>query len=420
MTRAIVLVLDSFGIGGAPDAVDFGDAGADTLGHIAAACARGKAELAPGPDAGRGRSGPLFLPNLARLGLFHAHRESSGAWAEGVAPPTEVIGAYGHAREISSGKDTPSGHWEIAGVPVRFDWGYFFDLEDSFPPELLEALEREAGLPGVLGNCHASGTEIIARLGEEHVASGKPIVYTSGDSVFQIAAHEETFGLERLYALCETARRLLEPYNIGRVIARPFVGQSTDDFARTANRRDYSVEPPAPTVLQKLADAGGEVIAIGKIADIYAHCGVTRTVKASGHDALMDATLAALDEADNRSLVMTNFVDFDTLYGHRRDVAGYAAALEAFDVRLPELLARLRDDDLLVITADHGCDPTWHGSDHTRERVPVLALGAGLEPGSLGARDTFADIGQSLTAHLRLSPMADGKSFLRGVSLATE
>ncbi|MCE8021805.1 phosphopentomutase [Halomonas sp. MCCC 1A11036] len=405
MTRAIVLVLDSFGIGGAPDAVDFGDAGADTLGHIAAACARGQCDNAI-------RQGPLALPNLGRLGLFHAHRESTGAWTEGVEVPAEVIGAYGHAREISSGKDTPSGHWEIAGVPVRFDWGYFFDLEDSFPPELLQALEREAGLPGVLGNCHASGTEIIARLGEEHMASGKPIVYTSGDSVFQIAAHEETFGLERLYALCETARRLLEPYNIGRVIARPFVGASAADFTRTANRRDYSVEPPAPTVLQKLESDGGEVIAIGKIADIYAHCGVTRTIKASGHDALMDATLAALEETGERSLVMTNFVDFDTLYGHRRDVTGYAAALEAFDARLSELLAKLRDDDLLVITADHGCDPTWHGSDHTRERVPVLALGAGLASGSLGARDTFADIGQSLASHLGLSPMDDGTSFL--------
>ncbi len=418
MSRAIVLVLDSFGIGGAPDAQQFGDTGADTLGHIAASCSHGSLQ---GPKAGprQGlkvgpamRRGPLALPNLARLGLFHAHRESTGGWAEGVEEPAEVIGAYGHAREISSGKDTPSGHWEIAGVPVRFDWGYFLDREESFPTKLLEALIREGNLPGVLGNCHASGTEIIARLGEEHVASGKPIVYTSGDSVFQIAAHEEAFGLERLYALCETARRLLEPYNIGRVIARPFVGQSADDFARTANRRDYSVEPPAPTVLQKLADDGGEVIAIGKIADIYAHCGVTRTIKASGHEALMAATLAALDEAGDRSLVMTNFVDFDTLYGHRRDVAGYAAALEAFDARLPELLAKLRDDDLLVLTADHGCDPTWHGTDHTRERVPVLAMGAGLPAGSLGARDTFADIGQSLAAHLGLEPMADGTSFL--------
>lgn len=405
MTRAIVLVLDSFGIGAAPDAACFGDEGADTLGHIAAACARGECD-------DRGRSGPLHLPNLAGLGLFHAHREATGAWAAGVTPPAEVTGAWGHAREISSGKDTPSGHWEIAGVPVRFDWGYFLDKQSSFPAELLEALTREAELPGVLGNCHASGTEIIARLGEEHLASGKPIVYTSADSVFQIAAHEEAFGLERLYAVCETARRLLEPYNIGRVIARPFAGAGAADFARTANRRDYSVEPPSPTLLQKLHADGGEVITVGKIADIYAHCGVSRTVKASGHDALMDATLTALNETGERSLIMTNFVDFDMVHGHRRDVAGYAAALEHFDVRLPELLARLGDDDLLILTADHGCDPTWHGTDHTREVVPVLARGAGLVPGSLGARETFADIGQSLADHFALPPFAEGTSFL--------
>lgn len=405
MTRAIVLVLDSFGIGSAPDAADFGDAGADTLGHIAAACARGNADAA-------GRHGPLTLPNLARLGLFHAHAESTGAWAAGVAPPAGVAGAYGYAREVSSGKDTPSGHWEIAGVPVRFAWGYFLEKEASFPPALLEALVHEAGLPGVLGDCHASGTEIIARLGEAHVASGKPIVYTSADSVFQIAAHEEAFGLERLYRICEIARELLEPYNIGRVIARPFTGERATDFARTANRRDYSVEPPSPTVLQRLHDDGGEVIAIGKIADIYAHCGISRTVKASGHDALFDATLAALAEAGPRSLIMTNFVDFDSVHGHRRDVAGYATALEHFDARLPDLLGRLTDDDLLILTADHGCDPTWSGTDHTREHVPVLALGAGLAAGSLGGRATFADIGQSLASHFGLPPMADGESFL--------
>lgn len=405
MSRAIVLVLDSFGIGATPDAARFGDAGADTLGHIAAACARGEADSAE-------RDGPLALPNLGRLGLFHAHRESTGHWAEGIKAPNEVIGAYGHARELSSGKDTPSGHWELAGVPVRFDWGYFPERESSFPAALLEALVAEAGLPGVLGDCHASGTEVIARLGEAHVESGKPIVYTSADSVFQIAAHEEAFGLERLYAVCEIARRLLEPYNIGRVIARPFTGEDAASFERTANRRDYSVEPPAPTVLQKLHDDGGTVVAIGKIADIYAHCGITRTVKASGHDALMDATLAAMEEAGERSLIMTNFVDFDMLYGHRRDVAGYAAALEAFDARLPEVLERLREDDLLILTADHGCDPTWAGTDHTREHVPVLALGAGLAPGSLGARASFADIGQSLAAHLGLPPMDDGERFL--------
>nr|WP_298250069.1 phosphopentomutase [uncultured Halomonas sp.] len=405
MTRAIVLVLDSFGIGAGPDAAHFGDVGADTLGHIAAACARGECD-------DRGRIGPLHLPNLARLGLFHAHHGATGAWAEGVTPPAEVVGAWGHAAEISSGKDTPSGHWEIAGVPVRFEWGYFRDTQASFPPELLEALVREAGLPGVLGNCHASGTEVIAQFGEEHLASGRPIVYTSADSVFQIAAHEEAFGLEPLYALCETARRLLEPYNIGRVIARPFVGD-VGGFTRTANRRDYSVEPPMPTLLQRLHTAGGEVVAIGKIADIYAHCGVSRTIKASGHDALMDATLAALDDAaEGHSLVMTNFVDFDTLFGHRRDVAGYAAALEHFDARLPEVLARLGDDDLLVLTADHGCDPSWSGTDHTREQVPVLALGGGLAHGPLGARETFADIGQSLAEWLDLPPFADGTSFL--------
>ncbi|WP_108444891.1 phosphopentomutase [Halomonas denitrificans] len=411
MSRAIVLVLDSFGIGATPDAARFGDAGADTLGHIAAACARGEADMPPGPDA-PGRRGPLALPNLARLGLFHAHRESTGHWAEGVAVPSEVVGAYGHARELSSGKDTPSGHWELAGVPVRFDWGYFPEREQSFPLELLEALVAEAGLPGVLGDCHASGTEVIARLGEAHVESGKPIVYTSADSVFQIAAHEEAFGLARLYEVCEIARRLLEPYNIGRVIARPFTGKDATSFVRTANRRDCSVEPPAPTVLQKLHDDGGSVVAIGKIADIYAHCGITRTIKASGHDALMDATLAAMRETGERTLIMTNFVDFDMLYGHRRDVAGYAAALEAFDARLPELLERLEDDDLLILTADHGCDPTWAGTDHTREHVPVLALGAGLKPGSLGARASFADIGQSLATHLGLPPMDDGERFL--------
>lgn len=411
MSRAIVIVMDSFGIGASPDAERFGDSGSDTLGHIAQACAQGEAD-------DRGRQGPLHLPNLARLGLFHAHREATGQLAEGIElseAAHALDGAYGYAQEISSGKDTPSGHWEIAGVPVRFDWGYFEAREESFPAELLQALIHAAELPGVLGNCHASGTDIIARLGEEHCRTGKPIVYTSADSVFQIAAHEETFGLERLLKLCEITRELLEPYNIGRVIARPFVGDAAANFTRTANRRDYSVEPPSSTVLQKLTEAGGEVIAIGKIADIYAHCGISRLIKASGHDALMDATLKALEQSAGSSrntIVMTNFVDFDMVYGHRRDVAGYAAALEHFDTRLPELLNMLQDDDMLVITADHGCDPTWHGSDHTREYIPVLVKGAGLPAGSLGKRESFADIGQSLASFLHLSPMADGESFL--------
>ncbi len=410
MRRAVVLVLDSFGIGSAPDAATFGDQGADTLGHIAAACARGEADTAE-------RSGPLKLPNMAALGLFHAHRDATGSVAEGVSLPEQLNGAYAHAKEISSGKDTPSGHWEIAGVPVRFDWGYFLDKTNSFPLELLDAIVQEADLTGVIGNCHASGTEIIARLGEEHIATGKPIVYTSADSVFQIAAHEEHFGLERLYALCETVRELLEPYNIGRVIARPFIGEDRESFARTGNRRDYSVEPPSPTVLQKLADAGGEVVSIGKIADIYAHCGITHKVKASGHDALMEATLAevartARETSDRPTMIMTNFVDFDSVYGHRRDVPGYAAALEHFDSRLPELLAALNDDDLLLLTADHGCDPSWEGTEHTREYVPIMVRGAGFAPGPLGERGTFADIGQTLAAFFAVDAMADGESFL--------
>ncbi|MFI0472648.1 phosphopentomutase [Halomonas sp. HMF6819] len=412
MRRAIVVVLDSFGIGSAPDAAAFGDEGADTLGHIAAACARGEADTDD-------RRGPLKLPNMAKLGLFHAHRDATGSVAEGVELPEELTGAYAHAQEISSGKDTPSGHWEIAGVPVRFDWGYFLDKEESFPPELLEQIVAQAELPGTLGNCHASGTEIIARLGEEHVQSGKPIVYTSADSVFQIAAHEEHFGLERLYALCETVRELLEPYNIGRVIARPFVGENAGSFERTGNRRDYSIEPPTPTVLQKLTESGGEVVSIGKIADIYAHCGITHKVKASGHDALMEATLgeiARTDRRDKPTFIMANFVDFDSLYGHRRDIAGYASALEHFDARLPELLNALDEDDLLVLTADHGCDPSWKGTEHTREYVPILVRGATFAPGPLGKRDTFADIGQTLADYFVLRALDDGESFLPRVA----
>jgi phosphopentomutase len=266
----------------------------------------------------------------------------------------------------------------------------------------------------VLGNCHASGTTIIAELGDEHVRTGKPIVYTSADSVFQVAAHEEAFGLQRLYDLCDIARELVDEYNIGRVIARPFVGDSPDSYVRTGNRRDLTTPPHSPTVLDKLVAAGGEVISIGKIADIYATRGITRKVKATGNAALFDATLEVMDSAADRSIIFTNFVDFDMLYGHRRDVPGYAAALEYFDGRLPELLDRMKPDDLLVITADHGCDPTWQGSDHTREHIPVLAYGNGLAAGSLGRRKSFADIGQSLASFFGLPPMDYGESFIPG------
>jgi len=313
MGRAIILVLDSLGIGATADADRFGDVGADTLGHIAR-------ERASSPE------GPLKLPNLARLGLFHASRDSTGNMPAGGTTDIEVIGAYGYAEELSSGKDTPSGHWEIAGVPVLFDWGYFSKKTDTFPPELLEKLVERAELPGFLGNCHASGTTIIAELGDEHVKTGKPIFYTSADSVFQIACHEESFGLDRLYELCEIARELVDEYNIGRIIARPFVGSGPDTYERTGNRRDLTTPPHADTLLDKMVASGGEVISVGKIADIYAHRGITKKIKATGNAALFDATLEAMADAGDRSIVFTNFVDFDMLYGHRRDVPGYAAA----------------------------------------------------------------------------------------------
>ncbi len=401
--RAIILVLDSLGIGASADADKFGDVGSNTLGSIARAAASGAANV--------GRSGPLQLPNLSRLGLGHACALSSGYFPEGMDPAAPVA-AYGYARELSSGKDTPSGHWEIAGVPVLFDWGYFHNKQNSFPQALLDELVAKAGLPGYLGNCHASGTEILDRLGEEHMASGKPIFYTSADSVFQIACHEESFGLERLYELCRIAREALGPYNIGRVIARPFVGSGKGQFSRTGNRKDLAVEPPAPTVLQKLAEAGGEVVSVGKIADIYAHVGITQKYKATGLDELWDTTLAALQTMPGNSIIFTNFVDFDSSYGHRRDVAGYARALEQFDARLPELLAAMGDDDIVILTADHGCDPTWPGSDHTREHIPVLCYGTQVKPGSLGERATFADIGQSVASWLGLPAMDYGTAFL--------
>jgi phosphopentomutase len=406
MSRALICVLDSFGIGGAEDAERFGDAGADTLGHIARACAQGA-----GDRAGV-RAGPLRLSNLTRIGLARAARLSTGAAPAGLDAGVEPAAHWGCGAQTSRGKDTPSGHWEMAGCPVTFDWGYFPETRPTFPAELTEALIAGAGLPGILGDEHASGTEIVARLGEEHVRTGRPICYTSGDSVFQIAAHETHFGLSRLYAVCETAFELVKPWRIGRVIARPFVGEGADDFARTANRRDYSVPPPGPTLLDRLTDAGRTVIAVGKIADIFAHRGITRSVKAAGNAALFDATLAALAEAGNGDLVFANFVDFDTLYGHRRDVAGYAAALEAFDARLPELQARLAPGDLAVITADHGCDPTWTGTDHTREQVPILAFGPGIGGRAIGRRATLADIGQTVATHLGIAPLTEGKSWL--------
>lgn len=403
MKRVFIMVLDSFGIGATADAMKFGDVGANTLGHIAQACAAG--------NANHGRQGPLYLPNLSRLGLGKAAEAASGVFPIGLDQHADIIGAYGYAEELSSGKDTPSGHWEIAGVPVLFDWGYFTQHENSFPEKLLNRLVERANLPGYLGDCHASGTEILDRLGEEHMKTGKPIFYTSADSVFQIACHEETFGLERLYELCKIAREelTLGNYNIGRVIARPFIGDKPGNFKRTGNRHDYAVEPPAPTILKKLIDEKqGNVVSIGKIADIYADVGISKKVKATGIDDLFDASLQEIRVAGDKTIVFTNFVDFDSSYGHRRDVAGYAAALELFDRRLPEMLALVKEDDMLILTADHGCDPTWPGTDHTREHIPVLVYGPKIKPGSLGLRHSFADIGQTIANYFSLSPMEYG------------
>ena len=316
MSRAFLFVLNSFGVGGAPDGARFGDAGSDTLGHIARAAAAG------GADQDGLRGGPLALPVMASLGLGHAARIATGT-----DPLREAALLARHVstvqpQEISIGKDTITGHWEIAGVPVPFEWGYFPDTVPAFPAELTDAIIAHGNVPGILGNSHASGTGVIEDFGEEHIRTGKPICYTSADSVVQIAAHETHFGLERLYELCRTVRRLVDPLNVGRVIARPFVGETAATFERTPNRRDYAVPPPEPTVLDRLVARGSRVIAMGKIGDIFAHRGISEVRKAPGNLPLFDKTLAAMDDAADGDLVFANFVDFDTNFGHRRDVAG--------------------------------------------------------------------------------------------------
>jgi phosphopentomutase len=401
MARAFLFVLDSFGIGGAPDAAVHGDEGADTFGHIERECAAGRADVASL------RAGPLAVPHMRRLGLGHAAALANGR----PLPAGAVSGFFGAATEISGGKDTPSGHWEIAGLPVRAGWGYFPDARPALPKAFTEALLREGGLPGILGDRHASGVAIVEELGEEHVRTGKPILYTSVDSVIQIAAHEMHFGLERLYALCAVARRLADPLRICRIVARPFIGESATGFVRTANRRDFAAPPPGPTLLDRLEEAGRGVLAVGKIGDIFSHRGISGLRKAGNNMGMFDAALAAMDEAGEGDLVFANFVDFDTEFGHRRDVAGYAAALEAFDARLPEAFSRLRPGDMLILTADHGCDPTFRGTDHTRERVPVLGVGPGLKRGPVGLRPTYADIGETVAEHLGIAPGRHGTSF---------
>jgi phosphopentomutase len=387
MARVFLTVLDSVGCGGAPDAADFGDEGSNTLGHIVQACANGQAE--------EGRSGPIQLPNLDALGLGAAIRLASGIETPGLnATPN---GRWGAATEVSKGKDTPSGHWEMAGLPVPWDWHYFPDTEPAFPPEIVARVCALAGTGGILGNCHASGIPIIEKHAVEHIRSDWPICYTSADSVFQIAAHEDHFGLDRLLELCRELSPMLHGMKVGRVIARPFVGNEDTGFSRTPNRRDFAIEPPFDTLCDFVDQAGGKVYSVGKINDIFSGRGISEHYKGMGDASLFDHLVALMDNADDGALVFSNFVEFDTLYGHQRDVSGYARALEWFDTRLPELLSRMREGDLMIFTADHGNDPTWRGTDHTRERVPVLMAGVGS--GEF-AQCAFADIGASAATHL--------------------
>lgn len=393
MTRAFILVLDSLGIGGAADAAAHGDEGADTLGHIAAwRVAQGR---------------PLRIPTLERLGLGAAAWRATGQWPAGLDRRDGFEGGFASAQEASRGKDTPSGHWEMCGVPVPFDWHVFPREVPCFPRPQMQAWMAAAGLEGVLGECHASGTEIIAELGDEQVRSGRPIVYTSADSVVQVAAHEEAFGLARLLHVCELAFAQFAPLNVARVIARPFVGTS-GQYRRTANRKDYAIEPPGRTLLDLAREATHEVIALGKIGDIFAHRGISQEVKAPDNAALAQRLIEQADAAPDGAIVFANFVDFDSSFGHRRDVAGYADALEALDPALEVLRTRLRPGDLVAITADHGCDPTWRGTDHTREQVPVLLSGPGVAAADHGVRDTFADLGQTIARHLGLGALDHG------------
>ena len=397
MKKAILLIADSLGIGYTPDAASFGDQGANTFGHVMQHYKRKNGSY---PE----------IPNLCGLGLVSAANKVSEEKLD--IETKKIEGAYGAAKELSKGKDTPSGHWEMAGLPVLKDWGYFPKTDNCFPANFIDRLIKETGVPGTLGNCHASGTDIIKALGEEHIRSDKPICYTSGDSVFQVACHEETFGLEELFSFCETAREILYEENIGRVIARPFLGSESDNFHRTGNRKDYSIEPETDTLLDILVANNKRVAAVGKISDIFAHRGISTSTKAVGLESLIDETIKTMGESQEETLIFTNLVDFDQDYGHRRDPEGYCRALCYLDSRIDDIKQTMDKDDLLIISADHGCDPTWTGTDHTREFVPIIAYKKGVGEIDLGVRDTFADIGQTLASFFGVPPLKIGRCFL--------
>ncbi len=382
--RAILVVLDSVGIGAMPDAALYGDEGRDTLGHIA-------------------EQGSLSLPNLVRLGLANIRP------LVGLTPPAKPEGAYGKAALLSPGKDTTTGHWEMAGVILE---RAFPTYPHGFPSEIIERFEQAIGRK-TLGNIPASGTEIIKQLGEEHVRTGRPIVYTSADSVFQVAAHEEVIPIEELYRICKIARELLQgEHRVGRVIARPFLGKP-GEFFRSERRHDYAVEPPRPMLLDLLKEAGLDVIGVGKIPDVFLNRGVTRSLPGKNNQEALESTATAMAQ-ESRGLIFTNLVDFDMLYGHRLDLPGYGKALEAVDAFVPVLLRGLKARDLLIFTADHGCDPAGPSTDHSREYVPVLATGPCVRRGiNLGTRATLADVGASIAENF-------GLKLLRGTSFLTE
>lgn len=386
--RFICLVADGFGVGAAPDAGNYGDLGSNTLGNTAK------------------KLGGIKLPQLEKLGLGCLGNFS------GISPVAQPLGVVARLAEKSAGKDTTSGHWEIAGLVTQKPFPVF---PQGFPPQLIDDFVRAAQIPGILGNHHASGTEIIKQLGEEHLRTGKPILYTSGDSVFQLAAHESAFGLKRLYEICEIARKITLPFQIGRVIARPFVGTDPTNFTRTENRRDYSLSPGI-NCLDVLNRNGIEVISIGKIEDIFAHRGISCSNHTGNNRDGLKATLDFIKKSrGKKSFIFVNLVDFDMLYGHRRDPVGYAKALVELDQFLPKLIQELTEEDCLMITSDHGCDPTFPGTDHTREFVPMLAYSPGIHGAHLADRGAFSDIGATLMEafHLPVNEISGlGKSFL--------
>jgi phosphopentomutase len=391
LNRVIVIVLDSVGIGETPDAAAYGDVGSHTLGNMAR------------------EVGGLQVPNMERLGLANI------AILEGVVPQVSPAAAFGKMAEVSAGKDTTTGHWELMGLHLSQPFPLY---PDGFPAEVMDAFEAQIGR-GTLGNYPASGTVILDELGEEHMRTGKPIVYTSGDSVFQIAAHEEVISVEELYRMCRIAREILRgPHEVSRVIARPFVGEP-GNFVRTANRHDYSIVPPQPTLLDNLKEAGLMVHAVGKINDIFVGQGITSYVYTQDNMDGVDKTLTAMRERNERGMIFTNLVDFDAQFGHRNNPQGYADCLAVFDRRLPEILAALADDDMLVITADHGNDPTTPSTDHSREYVPILITGRLVKPGvNTGVRASFADLAATIADCLQVAPPPHGSSFKEEILLA--